>query len=608
MMTDYVNNRKFYTSDSAFLSGTNVYTGYVLRDGQNYTDFNGNTVEKASTFSTDLASSDFFRDRLVSDTLSIPNPLSAIQIKVNDIVTNRLINDKFALLHENSIYLYKSLQMPNNYLPTSSNVRYASLSSASEFKWYDAFADLLEYPDTSYPNFGSINHGIGVTSYHNTGVFSMFCTTSSSFIALTGTSTTLQVTEESPYIEQADNEYQYINLTSMDYDNGIIYLCDAGANAIYKYDITSYLRGDTGFYNTRVLVETVGSRGSADNPTKFDSPTIVTATSSRVAVYDSGNAVIKILDQDFNFISNVIVGSLINEPAVAMRYNKFTDELYVITLTTSRGLRLYRVQHDLSVDDVIDLVERLGDDEVVKEISFSTNDSNYWYMVTNDHIYKKLVNKPENSIGMYDDSKLFLLYTYIWNFAILYWNDADILWNSLSNKTAATGNFIGITCENTSIDADTIFMFKYGRFYRFNEPNDYINLLDFYNTDNYSLVDISLSTKEFIQPVVYNKEIYKLMFNLLNIKNNIIGKYRGTYDVYGNFRISGYDYTIDLSKFEISNINNFILHQNEGVNYYSLNRTLARLCNLQQILLDAVKINLSGLIPYPLTSNTLIVD
>jgi hypothetical protein len=498
--------------------------------------------------------------------------------------------------------------MPNNYLPATDNVRYAALSSSSEFKWFDAFADLLEYPDTIYPNFASIDHGIGVTSFNNTGVFSMFCTTSSSFIALTGNSIALAVTEQSTYIEQTDNEYEFRNLTSMDYDNGLIYLCDEGANTIYKYDITSYLKGDTGFYNNRVLIETVGSKGAADSPTKFDSPTLVTVTSDRVAVYDSGNAVIKIFDQDFNFISNVTVGSLLNEPAVAMRYNKFTNELYVITITTSSTLRLYRVQRDLSVDDIINLVEVMDEDEVVKEISFSTNDSNYWYLVTNAHIYKKLVNKPEGNIGSYDDGKLFLLYTYIWNYATLTWNSANILWNSIANKSAATGNFIGLTCEESDDNVDTIFMFKYGRFYRYNEVNDYINLLDFYNTENYSLEDISLSTKEFIQPVVYNKEIYKLLFNLLHLKNNIIGRYHGTYDVHANYRISGYDYTIDLSKFEISNINNFILHQNEGVNYYSLNRTLTQIANLQQILLDAVRIELSGLIPYPLTSNTLIVD
>lgn len=607
-MTDYVNNRKFYTANNAFLSGTGIYTGYVLRRDQDYTDLNGNTVEKASTFSTDLASSDFFRDRLVTDTLSIPHPLSSVQIKVNDIVTNSLINDKFNLLHENSIYLYKSLQMPNNYLPTSTNTRFAAMSASSEFAWFDTYADLLEYPDTIYPNFASIDHGIGVTSFHNTSIFSMFCTTSSSFIALTGSTSTLQVTEQSTYIEQSDNQHEFRNLTSMDYDNGLIYLCDEGADTIYKYDITSYLKGDTGFYNNRVLVETVGSKGGADDSTRFDSPTLVAVTSDRVAVYDSGNAVIKIFDQDFNFISKVTVGTLSTEPAVAMRYNKFTDELYVITITTSSTLRLYRVQRDLTVDDVINLVEVIDEDEVVKEISFSTNDSNYWYLVTNARIYKKLVNKPEGSIGSYDDGKLFLLYTYIWNYAVLTWDSAELLWNSISNKSSATGNFIGITCEQSNANVDTIFMFKYGRFYRYNELNDYINLLDFYNAPNYSLEDISLSTKEFIQPVVYNKEIYKLMFNLLNLKNNIIGRYHGVYDVQANFRISGYDYTIDLSKFEIRDINNFILHQNEGINYYSVNRTLTQICNLQQILLDAVRIELSGLIPYPLTSNTLIVD
>lgn len=607
-MYNYIDNRKFYSSNGEFLSGSNEYVGYVLRRDQVYTDLYGNPLSLAETFSTDLATSNFFRDRIVSDTLSIPNPLSAIQIKVNDIVTDRLINDKFALLHENSIYLYKSLQVPANYLPSSSDVRYAALSSSSEFQWFNTYADTLEYQDTIYPSFSAINHGIGVTSLKTPGQFTLFCTTSTSFIALSGNATSVDVIEDSNYIEQQDNQYQFTNLTSMDYHNGMLYLCDQGSNSVYKYDITSYLNGDTGFFNRRVLLENVGSKGKATDKIKFNAPSIVTAKDDRVAIYDSGNRTIKIFDQDFNFITNINTGNFRREPAVAMRYNKATNELYVITLTTSRGLRLHKVQDDLSIDPVIDLVERIGVNEEVKEISFSPNDSNFWYLVTTSFIYKKLVNKPSNNIGAYDGGKLFLLFTYIWNYAAVLWEDAGILWNSISNDSIAVGNYIGITLEESNINADTVFMFKYGRFYKYDEPNDYLNILDFYNAPNYSLDNISLSTKEFVQPVVYNKEIYKLVFNLMNLKNNIIGKYYGGYDDNQVYRLLGYDYSIDLSKFDVKNINDFILHQNEGVNYYSLNRTLSRVCKLQEILLDAIIIELNGLIPYALTSNTLIVD
>jgi hypothetical protein len=607
-MFDYANNRKFYSADEEFLSGGAVYSGYVLRDGENFTDLDGNTLTKESTFSTDLAASGFFRDRIVSDTLSIPNPLSAIQIKVNDIVTDRLINDKFNLLHENSIYIYKSLQVPNNYLPTSNDVRYAALSSPSEFRWYNSYGTQLEYGDTAYPTFNDINHGFGVTSNADSSKFSLFCTTSSSFISLTGSQDTLGVVESSPYIEQTDNQHVFINITSMDYDNGIIFICDKGANTVYKYDITSYLNGDTGIYNKRVLIESVGTKGNTQDKSRFNAPSIVAVKSDRVAIYDSGNRTIKIFDNDFNFITTLATGNFRREPAVAMRYNRFTDELYVITITSSRSLRLYRVQSDLSVDPAIDLVETLSANEEVKEISFSPNDSNYWYLTTTGYIYKKLVNNPANTIGAYDNGNLFLLYTYIWNFAAIIWQNANITWNSTTNRSSANGNFIGITLEESDSNYDTVFMFKYGRFYRYGEPNNYINVLDYYNAENYSISNISLSTEEFLQPVVYNKEIYKLIYNLLNLKNNIIGKYRGSYDDSGVYRLLGYDYTIDLSNFNIDNINNFIIHQNEGINYYTINRTLSRICQLQQVLLDAVVIEIKGLIPHPFTRNTLIVD
>lgn len=610
-MYDYINNRKFYTSHSEFLSGDREYTGYVIRSGDKYTDLHGGKLTHTSTFSSDLFTSDYFRDRIVSDILSIPNPLSAIQINVNDIITDRLVNEKFSLLHENSLYLYKSLQVPSNYIPSTDNVRYAALSTydgAYKFEWHDGFSTSLEYGGTPYSVMHDINHGIGITSMFDKAVFSIFCTTSSSFVSLTGSNDTLDIVEQSPYIEQNDNQHKYVNITSMDHSDGNLYICDQGADTIYKYDITSYLNGDNIYYNRRILVDSVGTRGTASNNTKFNAPSLITVKSDRVAVYDSGNKTIKIFDTDFNFITKISAGNFRREPAVSMRYNKFTNELYVITITTSRRLRLYRVQHDLTVDQPIDLAEVLSNGEYVKEIAFSANDSNYWYLVTTKIIYKKLVNKPINSIGSYDNGRLFLLFTYIWNYSAFKWQETEILWNSINNKSSAEGNYIGITCEQSDSNVDTIFILKYGRFYKFNEPNEHLNILDFFNSPNYSLEDISLSTKEYIQPIVYNKEIYKLAFNLLSIKNNIIGKYYGEFNIDGIYRLLGYDYSLDLSDFNITNINNFILHQNESINYYTVNRTLSQICKLQQILLDAIAINVDGLIPYIYTSNMMIVD
>lgn len=611
-MFDYVNNRKFYSTDSEFLSGNDVFTGYVLRKDNMFTDLFNFPLTSASTFATDLVSSDYFRDRVVTDVLQLTHTLSSIQIDVNDILTNRLVNEKLTKLNDNITYLYSRLQTPANYLPAADNVQYAAVSSidgVEQFVWYNSIITTTEWGETTdYTGFENINRGVAVVSDYNEDVFTLFCTTSSSFIALTGTSTNLDRIEESVFVTQSASDLQFENITSIDYSDSTLYICDKGNNAVYKYDVDSYLTGDTGFKNRRILIENLGSIGNAEDRGLLNEPTLVAAKTDSVAVYDSGNTTLKIYDQNFNFRCKLNAGNFRREPALAIKYNNFTNELFVITQTADDTLKLYKVQNDFTVDDGVIIDETIESDEEVIEISFSPNNSNYWYLVTTHFVYKKLVNKPKNSIGAYDGGKLFTYYTYRWNYAVFTYNAADIVWNSTGNRTSSYDNFIGITLDSSEHNYDKAFLFKYGRFYKYDEPNSYLNLLNFTNKTNYSIDNIKLSNKEFVQPAVYNKEIYKIISNLLALKNNIIGRYFGSYDLNGVFRLTSYDYLIDLDKFVIDNIRNFTVHQNEEVNYYTINRTLQNLYNLQQTLLNVISIDVEGLIPYPLTSNTLIVD
>jgi len=489
---------------------------------------------------------------------------------------------------------------------------YAALTSISgieQFKYFDTIVTTTEYlSTTSFTGFENINTGIGVTSNYSNTDYTVFCTTSSSFIALTGDNNGLTRIEESLYVSQSGSDYQFSNITSTALSDRYFFICDKGANAIHRYDVQSYLTGDTGFKNRRILIESLGSIGGDDDNSLLNQPSIVAVDANNIAVFDEGNSIIKVFDQNFNFKRKFGVGQLSREPAVAMQYDPFHNELYVITQTTDRTLVLYKVQEDFTVNDAIILDETVDDDETVKGITFSPNNSNFWYLTTTGFIYKKLSNRPQKSIGAYSSDKVIVFFTYKWNYATFTYNSATLAWNTADNRTSSYGNFIGLSLDPSLENYDKAYMFKYGRFYRYEEPNNYINLLNFVNNENYSIDNISLSNKEFIQPAVYNKEIYKLISNLLDVKNNIIGNYYGSYDNNGVYKLDGYNYLIDLSDFIVENIKDFIVHQNEGVNYYSINRTIQNIYDLQKTLIEAVKIDIDGLVPYPLTANTLIVE
>jgi hypothetical protein len=611
-MTDYTQNRKFYSADNEFLSGSDIYTGYVIKKNGVFTDTSYLPLTTASTYLTDVHNSEFIRDRLVSDKLELPYLLSSIQLDVNDILTNELINKKLSYINSNTTYLFTRLQTPNNYLPAASNVRYAALStvdSSEQWRWYNTIVSSTEYYDTSsYQSYENINRGVGITHTDDSSTFSLFCTTSTSFIVLTGSNVDLKEIEETVYVSPDSKDLQFKNITSIDYINNYLFVCDKGNNAVYKYDISRYLSNDTVLNNNRILVESIGSIGNMDDKGLLKEPTLVAVRENNIAIYDSGNKALKIYNQNFNHIRTITTGNFRREPAVAIKYDKFNNELYVLTLATDRSLKLYKIDDNYAYDSPVTLDEKLDTDEEVKEITFSENNSSVWYLTTTKFIYKKLVNKPERTIGAYDGGKIFVYYTYKWNYAFFTYNSAELIWNAGANRTSSYEGFIGITCEASPDNYDRIYMFKYGRFYQYDEPNDYINLLSYTNRENYSIDSISISSKEFVQPSVYNKEMYKVVSNLINIKNNIIGKYYGSYDLNGVYRFLGYNYLLDLNAFNIKNIKDFILHQNEGVNYFAINRTLTKVYQLQQSLLEAIDIEIDDLIPYPLTSNTLIIN
>jgi hypothetical protein len=133
-------------------------------------------------------------------------------------------------------------------------------------------------------------------------------------------------------------------------------------------------------------------------------------------------------------------------------------------------------------------------------------------------------------------------------------------------------------------------MLTNGRLYFFDEPitTSYQRVLKDINYPNYGSEGFSLNPDGFIQQSIINLEIYKLIDDVLTLKNNIIGRFSGSYnnDI---LELDDYNYNVEFNKFITQEIENFYIHGNEENLNGVLNRCFKLIYELQTRLINFVQ-------------------
>ena len=129
-----------------------------------------------------------------------------------------------------------------------------------------------------------------------------------------------------------------------------------------------------------------------------------------------------------------------------------------------------------------------------------------------------------------------------WNFNDINFSQAQFIWNlgTQFGEAAAVEQVTGLldsTINSFSIfqstsSYDKTYMLTDGRLYFFDEPitASYQRVLKDVNYSNYGSEGFSLNPDSFIQQSTINLEIHKLIDDILTLKNNIVGKFSGTYN------------------------------------------------------------------------------
>lgn len=410
-MIDYSSYKKYFTTGGEFtLSGTD-YIGYIeVFNGVPCEAFTRKTLTPSQTFATDILTSKYFYDRLINDKLSLPYDLSDITIGPNDHLNYNLIKNRLDKLRENNAYTFSRLFIPNNNIPTTDNVTFAAIKNDDDtsFTLLTAFEGNIAFKNTSYfSELGNIKNFVGKKNTDLFNNFAFFGITDTKFITLTSNEVETSIIEISNKYETVENELEFKDLRGITVNDKFLFITDAGNNVVVKYEVAGYFNNDYALSNKRNFIEVLGGEGSVTDLSRFNVPAEVACNNKYVAVHDSGNYIIKIFDVNFNYVRQLRGMPLRAERLAALEFNPNNNMLYVITYYEEKNLKLYVYGSDFVLQEQYILNITLDRDDSVRNITFSQNDSNFWYICTNGYVYKRLVNRPDISLGRFQSQNLF---------------------------------------------------------------------------------------------------------------------------------------------------------------------------------------------------------
>ena len=276
-----------------------------------------------------------------------------------------------------------------------------------------------------------------------------------------------------------------------------------------------------------------------------------------------------------------------------------------------------------------------------KGVKFSFCNSNYYYLCTTKRVYKLHLSKPHYPFASLSYFKQrMLLTTMVWSRVPYPWHilpcgedesGIDITWGYRPATTSAEildnkgiclcgiddytvidedghraqfeGDIIlhiGTMYNQTKVDTfckrnnctfydipqhELATMINCSGFFLYNESDSYISSLTRLNFPSYVIDQIEeIDAMEYVNPNTFNKAVYKVIYNLVNLKNHIIGRFWGAYNIDGLMVYDQLEYDDYFNQLRIENNDDFFVHDNEPMSIM-INRIFERIIDIQEKLL-----------------------
>lgn len=614
-----------YTEGDEFLLNGVPYVGYynVTDSGMTFTnkyfiDTSSVLLNALSEYSADYCRSIYFKDRFPLDKISLPHKLEEILIEPNELVNFITLNSKLKLLNQNIIYLYSKMFMGSTQLPigfdkTLSN--YKLEDDVFKFEWSDSKGLIAPVTFnalyTQFSEFDKIKKFVIVPFFDNSGI-GMIGISDTYVVGLTSAYTStgsLSNVEFVLYTNYIDNDSQetFKKLEDITYDGMHLFISDSkinGGGQVFKYDINSFFSKNPIFNYKKYLIEPIGGVGGVDRDNKFNGCTILGSKEGEIWIYDSGNDGVKVYDSNFIFKKFIRIANVINYKILDIRYRKIDNCMYLLyeyldqnTQNLRFGYFVYNSNNTLIKTVLFNDVLQTDSDLRFRRMAMSEQDSNVFYLTTNVTVFKKFFSRPEETIAVFfrdsftnADSLTFDRTDIMFDDEVYTFN-----YNEYYNFDLQVSDIYIV--GNDSKNYDNMFLFGNGFISHFKEYTQYDMMLRNKNLLYYNMEKLQFEKNEYVQSFVFNKEFFKLYFNVIQLKNNLIGKFLFEFDKYGNLKNRDIVYLTkdEINSLEIDINYDSFFNDNELLNPNVINRLIKNVYNLQLNMLDITRAKIINL-------------
>lgn len=596
------------------------YTGYfhVIDNQTAYTEkYPSETSEQllpTNKLAADLYISEYNRDRVVDDTITLPYKLDDIVIEANEIVNFFTLNTKMSYLFYNLLYTYSKLflgstALPVDYTHTFGITGKTSLSGTKTFgnlEWVktdpssqQSFVAFSNSPTLSgqYDEFDNMKKFIVVPYDDQTG-FGILGISDTHLIGIQ-VSNNYTSTDIVLYTNLIDNNTQEQTryLSDICFD-GVKYafITDKITNQIYKYDVRGFFNNDTSIEFKRYLVETIGGLGVINQTNKFNAPTTVGASPNNVLVYSSNDNVIKVYNTDFIFVKNITFNKKTQYVVKDIGYRKMNNHFYIL-LNDELQFKTYFQEYDENFNKINEWEFEdtqtflLKNESLFQSFNFAEQDSNVFYVITNSRVFKKYISKPNKTVATFTAGNFNGSIYPIWNLQGTNFNDTQFTWNFTDQFLSQT-ILRDIIILPTLTNNEDVFVLGNSRIFHFYENTVYDTVLTNPNVSYYNLENIKFDQDEYAQATTFNKEFFKLYKNTLAVKDLLLGKFAGEYDDLNILRYTGYNYLTNNELNSISLVTELdaYINANELVQSGVVNQILTGIYQTQLNLLELTKV------------------
>ena len=416
-----------------------------------------------------------------------------------------------------------------------------------------------------------------VASGNLSGFNAIFCCSPSSVVSLSAKSSASSLSADytfTNYISSIgiNNELPYQSINGSAYHDNSLYVSDTATNNVVKINVRGFTQNDNIRDNTFYETEIIGGFGGIRDNYSFNEPRILQFYKDRLYVYDKGNLCIKVYDKDLGYVRNLRKsGFAKSNPPISIKI--YNDTFYWLT----SGGKFFTLDNDLNL--------------LKEEVLYNTDNTEYFTdFVVAENINMLYFSTKENIYKYYFDNTQFIG-----------------RFNLSENKIDKTELVFLSHVENT---LNSVNLYAYGKrgrsgyLLRFNENDQYLNLLSNYDFEIYGKDEIEVDKNEFTANFAYNKSILKLLSNNLQFKNFITNMVSVSLRRDGGIDYNGVVY-FNPAELEILNFNpgldNYI-GTNEIFSRSVVNRVLEKIYDYQTRLLSLFKNQVS---PPPTQQNIL---